>query len=37
MWLKFGNSNISIKEAKISTILQKFDQKNQLFWGVLLV
>ena len=37
MWLKFGNSSISIREVIIISILSGFDQKKQFLWGVLLV
>ena len=37
MWPKFGNSSISVREVIIISILQGFDQKNRLFWGVVLV
>ena len=36
MWPKFDDSSISMKEVIIS-ILQGFDQKKLLFWGVVLV
>ena len=32
MWPKFGNSNISIREVIITTILQGFYQKNFFFF-----
>ena len=37
MWPKFGNSSISIREVIITSILWEFDQKNQFFWGVVLI
>ena len=37
VWLKFVNSSISMREVIITSILYGFDQKNQIFWGVLLV
>ena len=37
MWPKFGNSSISMREVITTSILQGYDQKKQLFWGVLLV
>ena len=37
MWLRFGNSSISIREVIITSILLGLDQKKQFFWGVLLV
>ena len=37
MWSRFGNSSISMREVIITSILQKFNQKKQLFWGVILV
>ena len=36
MWPKFRNSSISLREV-ITLILQGFNQKNQIFWGVSLV
>ena len=37
MWPKSGNSSSSIREVIITSILEGFDQENQLFWGVALV
>ena len=37
IWPKFGNSNISVREVIITSILWGFDQKNRFFWGVVLV
>ena len=37
MWPKFGNSCTSMREAIITSILEGFEQKNHLFWGVVLV
>ena len=37
MWPKFGNSNISVREVIITSILSGFDQKNHFSWGVVLV
>ena len=37
MWPKFGNSSISMKEIIITSILWRFDQKKQFFWGAVLV
>ena len=37
MWPTFGNSNASMIEVIITSILWRFDQKNHFFWGVLLV
>ena len=37
MWPKFGNSSISMREAIITSILPKFDQKKQFLCGVTLV
>ena len=37
MWPKFGNSNISMREVIITSILQGFDQKKQFFWELLFV
>ena len=37
MWPKFGNSVISMREVITTSILQEFDQKNHVFWGVVLV
>ena len=34
MWPKFGNSSISTREVIIPSISQGFDQKNHLFWKV---
>ena len=31
MWLKLGNSSISMREVTIASILYGFDQKNQFF------
>ena len=31
MWLKFGNSSISMREVIITSILLGFDQKNRFF------
>ena len=36
MWLKFGNTSISMREIIVTTVLQGLDQKNQFFWRVLL-
>ena len=36
MWSKFGNSNISMKQVITTSILQGFDQKNSIFWVVVL-
>ena len=33
MWLKFGNSIISLREVIIISILYRFDQKNRFFEG----
>ena len=33
MWPKFGNSSISMREAIITSILSKFDQKKISLWG----
>ena len=35
MWPKFGNSSIYMREVIITLILWGFNQKNQIFWGVL--
>ena len=37
MWLKFDNTSISMREVIIISILQGFDQKNCIFWEVVLV
>ena len=37
MWPKFGNSRISMREVIITPVLSGFDQKNHLFWAVVLV
>ena len=37
MWPKFGNSRISMREVIITPVLSRFDQKNHLFWAVVLV
>ena len=37
MWPEFGNSNISIREVIITSIVQGFDQFYCFFWGVVLV
>ena len=37
MWPKFGNYSISMREVIITSILQGFDQKNHLLWGVVLI
>ena len=37
MWPKFGNSAVSMREVIIILILWGFDQKNNFFWGVILV
>ena len=37
MWLKFGNSSISIREVIIISILEGFNQGIRFFWGVVLV
>ena len=38
MWPKFGKSNISIREVIITLILLwGFDQKNNFFWGDVLI
>ena len=38
MWsCDFDNSSISIREVIIASILQRFDQKNHFFLGVVLV
>ena len=37
MWPKFGDSSIPMRQKIITSILQGFDQKIQLFSGVLLV
>ena len=34
---KFGNSSVSMGEVIITSVLYKCDQKNQYFWGVLLI
>ena len=36
MWPKFGNSSISMKQVITDSILWGFDQKNRIFWGVVL-
>ena len=36
MWSKFGNSSISMKQVITTSILQGFDQKNSIFWVVVL-
>ena len=36
MWPKFGNSNISVREDIITSVLEGFDKKNYFFWGVVL-
>ena len=36
MWQKFDNFSFLMKEI-ITSILKAFGQKNELFWGVLLV
>ena len=33
MWPKFGNSNISMREVIITSILQGFELKNHFFDG----
>ena len=35
-WPKFGNSSISMKQVITTSILQGFDQKNSIFWVVVL-
>ena len=35
--LKFGNSSLSITEVIKNPILYGFNQKNNFFWGVVLV
>ena len=37
MWPKFGNSSISMSEVITTSILQGFDQKNRIFWGLVSV
>ena len=37
LWPKFGNSRISMREVTITSVLWGFDQKKNIFWGVLLV
>ena len=37
MWPNFGNSSTCIRQVIITSILVGFDQKNCLFWGVVLV
>ena len=37
MWPKFGNSCIRVREVIITSIILGVDQKNCLFWGVVLV
>ena len=38
MWIKFGNSSISMSEVIITSILIGFDKKNNFFFrGVVLV
>ena len=37
MWLKFGNSSLSMKKVVTTSILLGFAQKNRIFWGVVLV
>ena len=38
MWIKFGNSSISMSEVIITSILLGFDKKNKFFFrGVVLV
>ena len=37
MWPKSGNSSISVREVIIASTLWGFDQKNDFFWGVVLV
>ena len=37
IWPKFRNSGISVRKVIIISILQGFDQKKTIFWGVVLV
>ena len=37
MWPKFVNCNSSMRKVIITSILLGFDQKNRLFWGMVLV
>ena len=37
MWPNFGTSRVSTREIFLTSIVQAFDQKKQIFWGVLLV
>ena len=37
IWLKLGNSSISMREIIITLVLERFDQKNHLFWGKVLI
>ena len=37
MWPEFGNSNGSMTKIIVTLILWRFDQKNWLFWGVVMV
>ena len=37
IWLKFGKSSIYMREVIITSMLQRFGQKNHYFWGVFLV
>ena len=33
MWPKFGHSSISMREVIVTSIIKRFDQKNQFFEG----
>ena len=37
IWSKVGNYSISMREVIITSILEGFDQKKTIFWGVFLV
>ena len=37
MWLKFGNSSISMREVIITSILKWFDLENHFSWETLLI
>ena len=37
IWLEFGNYSISMGEVIITSILEGFEQKKTVFWGVFLV
>ena len=36
MWPKFGNSSISMRKVIVTSILERFDQENHFFWGMVL-